>query len=152
MDRCAQAYQYHRTGWNCAQSVAAAFADLTDFTPEQVAAMAAGFGGGVGGSRSELCGAISGGVMVLGLLYPHINGEDTAAKRHVYGLTKTFLARFQERFEGLSRCGDLLHSAIQATPEHTPAAVRVGADTHCDILIVTAVEVLEELLAEQAKA
>ena len=90
--------------------------------------------------------------MVLGLLYPHTKGEDTAAKRQVYGLTKTFLTRFQERFGGLSRCGDLLRSAIQATPEHTPAAVRLGAKGHCDILIVTAVEVLEELLAEQAKA
>ena len=80
MDRCAQAYQYHRTGYNCAQSVAAAFADLTDFTPEHVAAMAAGFGGGVGGSRSELCGAISGGVLVLSLLYLEIDWLKMASR------------------------------------------------------------------------
>ena len=152
MDRCEVAFQYHKQGYNCAQSVLMAFSDLTGLAPETGFAVAGGLGGGLGASHQEVCGAISGGVMVLGLLYPHIIGEDTAAKRHVYGLTKTFLARFQERFDGLSRCGELLRSAIQATSEHTPAAVRVGADTHCDILIVTAVEVLEELLAEQAKA
>lgn len=104
MDRCAQAYQYHRTGYNCAQSVAAAFADLTDFTPEQVAAMAAGFGGGVGGSRSELCGAISGGVLVLSLLHPHTDGADAAGKRAVYQKTKEFRRRFEAVF-GLTCCG-----------------------------------------------
>lgn len=152
MDRCEVAFQYHKQGYNCAQSVLMAFSDLTGLVPETGFAMAGGLGGGLGGSHQEVCGAISGGVMVLGLLYPHTKGEDTAAKRQVYGLTKTFLTRFQERFGGLSRCGDLLRSAIQATPEHTPAAVRLGAKGHCDILIVTAVEVLEELLAEQAKA
>ena len=49
MDHCALAYQYHQTGYNCAQSVAAAFADTVGLPPEQLAAMASGFGGGVGG-------------------------------------------------------------------------------------------------------
>lgn len=42
MDRCAAAYAYHKQGYNCAQSVAGAFADLTGTAPEQLmAAMAA---------------------------------------------------------------------------------------------------------------
>ena len=40
-----------------------------------------GFGGGVGGSHEELCGAVSGGVLVLSLLHPHTDGEDRAGKR-----------------------------------------------------------------------
>ena len=36
MDRCALAYQYHKEGWNCAQSVAAACAGLAGRTPEEV--------------------------------------------------------------------------------------------------------------------
>ena len=35
MDRCAAAYAYHKQGYNCAQSVAGAFADLTGTAPEQ---------------------------------------------------------------------------------------------------------------------
>ena len=36
MDRCAAAYAYHKQGYNCAQSVAGAFADLTGTAPEQL--------------------------------------------------------------------------------------------------------------------
>ena len=36
MDRCALAYQYHKEGWNCAQSVAGACADLAGRTPEEI--------------------------------------------------------------------------------------------------------------------
>ena len=49
MDRCALAYQYRKEGYNCAQSVAAAFADQVGLDPTQMMAMASGFGGGVGG-------------------------------------------------------------------------------------------------------
>ncbi len=36
MDRCALAYQYHKQGYNCAQSVAGAFADMTGMEPERL--------------------------------------------------------------------------------------------------------------------
>ena len=70
MDRCAIAYDYHKKGYNCAQSVAGAFADLTGLSMEQILAVSGGFGGGVGGTHSELCGAVSGAVLVLSLVYP----------------------------------------------------------------------------------
>lgn len=44
MDRCAAAYAYHKQGYNCAQSVAGAFADLTGTAPEQLMAAMGGFG------------------------------------------------------------------------------------------------------------
>ena len=47
MDRCAAAYAYHKQGYNCAQSVAGAFADLTGTAPEQLMAAMGGFGGAV---------------------------------------------------------------------------------------------------------
>ena len=68
MDSCANAYQYHREGYNCAQSVVAAFLDKLNLTKEQAMAMAGGFGGGVGGTHCEMCGAVSGAVLVLSLL------------------------------------------------------------------------------------
>ena len=54
MDRCAAAYAYHKQGYNCAQSVAGAFADLTGTAPEQLMAAMRGFGGGVGGSHEAV--------------------------------------------------------------------------------------------------
>lgn len=148
MDHCALALQYHKQGYNCAQSVAGAFADLTGWAPEQLFAAAGGFGGGTGGSHAELCGAISGGLLVLGLLFPHTRGEDREAKRQVYALAKQFRQRFFETF-GNTRCGDLL-KARPGVSDRTPAARRLGAAAHCDIMVVTAAEILESLLEQPA--
>ena len=147
MDRCAQAYQYHKAGYNCAQAVAASCADLAGRTPEEVLAGLGGFGGGIGGSHEEVCGAISGGVYILGLRHPFTEGQDAAAKRKIYAQAKEFRRRFMEIF-GHSRCGDLLR-ARPGVSEKTPSAQRLGITTHCDIMIVTAVELLEALLAEE---
>ena len=152
MDRCELAFHYHQTGHNCAQSVLLAFSDLTGLDTKTAAAITGGLGGGVGGSHQELCGAANGAALVLGLLYPFTEGTDGEARRRVYSLTKEFHTRFQSRFGGLTRCGDLLRSRIQPTEEMTPAAVRVGAAKHCDILVVTAVEILEQMIAEQQAA
>ena len=150
MDRCELALQYHHSGYNCAQSVLMAFADLTKLDGTTGFAVTGRLGGGVGATHQELCGAASGAVMTLGLLLPFTAGADAEGKRRVYAQAKEFLQRFQARFDGLSRCGDLLRSRIEPTEEKTPAAVRLGVDKHCDILIVTAVEVVEEMLAERS--
>lgn len=147
MDRCAKAYEYHKQGYNCAQSVAGAFADLTGLAPEQLMAATGGFGGGVGGSHAELCGAVSGGVLVLSLLHPHTDGADRAGKAAVYALTKEFRRRFEEVF-GLTRCGDLLKARPGVT-DRNPASQRLGVTAHCDNMVVTAVEIVEQMLAEE---
>lgn len=150
MDRCAKAYEYHKEGYNCAQSVAGAFADLMGLAPEQLMAATGGFGGGVGGSHAELCGAVSGGVLVLSLLHPHTDGADRAGKAAVYALTKEFRRRFEEVF-GLTRCGELLKARPGVTDKN-PAAQRLGVTAHCDNMIVTAVEILEQMLEEEKAA
>lgn len=150
MDRCAQAYEYHKAGYNCAQAVAGAFADLTGLEPKQMMAAMGGFGGGVGGSHCELCGAVSGGVLVLSLLNPHTDGADKAGKAALYAKAKEFRRRFEEVF-GLTRCGDLLKARPGVTDKN-PASQRLGVTAHCDNMIVTAVEILEQMLSEEQAA
>lgn len=148
MDRFELAYRYHQAGYNCAQSVVGAFLDRLSLTKDQAMAACCGFGGGVGGSREELCGAASGGVMVLSLLNPHIDGADKDGKQRIYDLAKEFRRRFADAFGGLTRCGALLEAA-PAAGEKTPAAARMGLASFCDVAIVTAVEIVEQLLTEQ---
>lgn len=150
MDRCAAAYQYHKAGYNCAQAVALAFKDLIDVPEGAIVSAGGGFGGGVGGSRAELCGAVSGGVLTLGWLTPHTNGADAEGKKRTYAAVKEFRRRFEDIF-GLTRCGDLLAARPQPS-EKTPAALRLGVTAHCDNMIVTAVEIIEEMLAERETA
>lgn len=147
MDRCALAYEYHKNGYNCAQSVAGAFADLTGWTPEQLFSAAGGLGGGYGGSHEEACGALSGALLVLGIMVPHTREGDAEAKRRIYALAKDFRQRYLDVF-GHTRCMDLL-KARPGVSEKTPASQRLGVTAHCDNMIVTSVELLEGLLREQ---
>lgn len=148
MNRYELAYHYHTQGYNCAQAVIGAFADKTGLSVEQSMAISGGFGGGVGGSHEELCGAISGGVMVLSLLFPHLHGENPESKQALYQLTQEFRTRFQKVFS-LTRCEELLESAPGLTAG-TREAAKLNVSEPCNILIVTAVQIIEEMLAERA--
>ena len=86
MDRCALAFNYRKEKYNCAQAVAAPFADLLGTTPDELAAAMSGFGGGMGGCHEEVCGAVSGGVYVLSRL--HADPADRGGHKTVYPKAK----------------------------------------------------------------
>jgi C_GCAxxG_C_C family probable redox protein len=62
----------------------------------QAIRLATPFGGGVGGTRQELCGALSGGVMAIGALYGRTDSsqDDTRAYDLAKQYRKAFLAAF----------------------------------------------------------
>ena len=62
------AYAYFLKGYNCSQSVVAAFAPQLGLSEEMALRMSAGFGAGIGRMR-EVCGAFCGVVTVLSLVY-----------------------------------------------------------------------------------
>lgn len=145
--RCELANTYHKRGFNCCQSVVAAFQDLTGLNEQQSWDIGAGFGAGAG--TGELCGAIVGAVMALGLLTPVDANDPVGSKKRTLALSKELQKRFQEKF-GALRCQDLLKKKY-IPDEATPAARDMGLTGHCDIMIVTAVEIAEEMLAESAQ-
>lgn len=121
------------TGLNCAQSVYCAFAEELGMDAETAAKVSAGLGGGVGRLR-EVCGAVTGATLVLGMKY----GPDKTA---VYEKVQEFAAIFKQEM-GSIICRDLLAGtgatsggAPEArTPEYykkRPCAeiVRFAADT-----------------------
>ena len=139
---CQKAFTYHQIGFNCTQSVLAAYQDRIGLTEQQCLAIATGFGGGV--RYGGLCGAVSGAVMVLGLLYPHDKEGDMAEKNASMHRTREFERRFKERFMNLD-CRDLL---AEKELTGTEMAVELGATKHCDLLIVSATELLYDYLEE----
>ena len=145
MERCKKAVEYHRRGYNCAQSVLAAFTDLIGTPERQLMDLAGGFGGGAG--TGELCGAISGAVMVLGLPTPGDPADPVASKKRTMELSKELQKRFSGIFEAV-RCQELLKKKF-LPDERTPAARDLKIKGHCNIMIVTAVETVEAMLAER---
>ena len=71
-ERMKLANAYHDKKFNCAQSVLLAFGDKTGLDEKTARAIAGGMGGGVGGCKEEICGALSGAVLALGMLLPHV--------------------------------------------------------------------------------
>ena len=78
-DRVAKAIALFKEGYNCSQSVVAAFADEYGFTREQALRMAASFGGGIGRMR-ETCGAACGMFLLAGLETGATEGSDREGK------------------------------------------------------------------------
>lgn len=148
MDRIERALEYHHRGFNCCQSVTAAFLDLTGLSEEKLFDLSAGFGAGAG--TGELCGTISGGIIVLGLLAPVDVSDPVGSKKRAYARSKELQKRFSERL-GYLRCQDLLANRSKAEAE-IGAARRLGLKKHCDIMVAVAVEIVEEMLAEARTA
>lgn len=143
MDRAKAANDYHNAGYSCAQAVACAFADVTGLPVEQLAALASGFGGGF--RTGEICGVLSGGAMVLGARWPHSDPRDMKAKSNAAKKVMKFQKLFLERFPAV-RCHDLRDLTVPA--ESSPAAQRLGLTKSCAVYIVSAVEILEQMLEE----
>ncbi len=106
------------SGFNCAQSVVGAFDHEPDFDLETAFRLASSFGGGMGRLR-EVCGALTGLFMVIGLKYGYSDPGDHEAKTKHYQLVQELAMKFKERY-GSILCRDLLQLDEQVsdpTPE-----------------------------------
>ena len=94
MNHAKKAFDLFKSGYNCAQAVAVSFCDLTGLTEKQAARFASSFGGGMGRLR-EVCGAVSGMFMVLGILYGYDDPKDDAPKKRLYTDIQALADRFK---------------------------------------------------------
>jgi len=118
-------YGNYESGFHCAEVITKTVLDLFSGKPHPEATKAASvFGGGIGGSTEELCGAFTGGVIALGYLLgreaPGDNMRDAGA------LVKEFKSRFQAQF-GTLKCRDLLFSFDEQ--ENPLGCVKLTAET-----------------------
>ena len=134
-ERIAKAEQLHNSGYNCAQSVALAFEDLTGLDTKILENVSAPFGGGVGRSQ-EVCGTISGMVMVLSLIRNY-DCSDPRQKMALYNEEQILIMRFKEKHESIV-CRELLTLAKTKGFKHS-----------CGELIKDAVDILATYLEEQ---
>jgi len=134
-------------GCNCSQAVLLAFAPECGLDRDTALRLAAPFGGGLGRLR-ELCGAVSGAGMALGLLHGYTDLSDKAAKQRHYRQVQRLGQRFREA-HGHLRCGDLLEGVKDRdglTPsDRTP---EYYASRPCGQLVYDAAAMLCELLGE----
>jgi len=106
MNRADKAEELFRKGYNCSQSVFAAFADELHMSVEEAARIASPFGAGFGKLR-EVCGAVSGMTLAAGYLKGYDDPSDYENKKQLYALIQKMCAEFKE-LEGTIICRELL--------------------------------------------
>jgi C_GCAxxG_C_C family probable redox protein len=119
-ERIEKAVALFKEGFNCSQSVVAAFADMYGFTHEQALRMSASFGGGIGRMR-ETCGAACGLFMLAGLETGATDGANHEGKAANYKLVQELAEEFKQR-NGALRCADLLGLSKKEPVVSTPEA------------------------------
>ena len=131
-------------GYNCAQSIAVAFCDVTGLSEDFSARMASSFGGGMGRLR-EVCGAVSGMYMVLGLLYGYDTPGDDVSKKRLYTDVQALAARYRE-LNGSIVCREILKNP-PSDPNPTPRTAEFYRTRPCARLVMTAAELMDEFIA-----
>ena len=121
-------------GWHCSEAMIVGVGQLLLPVHPQVLKAATGFAGGVGESKEELCGGLSGGIMVIGLLHGRTDsqGPDEECERLCDEYRRRFLAEF-----GYTKCCDLREN-WRGKP----------GQEHCSQLVEKAAGILLEVLGE----
>ena len=112
-----------KDGYNCAQSVFAAFHDQLGIEQDTALKIASSFGGGMGRLR-EVCGALTGLFMASGMKYGYLDPDDLEGKTRQYQLVQDFAKRFCDEYHSIL-CRDLLQldeKISDPTPEVRTAA------------------------------
>lgn len=144
-----KALQYFTGGANCAQAVVLAFHDELGMDEKTAARLASSFGGGIGRLR-EVCGAVSGMMMVYGLLRGYDDLKNPDAKKQHYENVQALANAFREE-NGSIICRELLslHENEQTEPTPTPRSSAAFHARPCFGFVQSAARLLDEKLNEQ---
>ena len=145
MNHVERAVELFVEGYNCAQAVAAAFGDLTGLDEKNAAKMASCFGGGMGRMR-EVCGAVSGMLMVAGLLYGYDTPGDDVSKKVHYQLVQHLAGEFR-REAGSIICREILDNP-PSDPNPTPRTAEFYAKRPCARMVILAGQILDRYIQE----
>lgn len=149
-ERIERAVELFKSGYNCSQSVVAAFADMYGFTTEQALHMSASFGGGIGRMR-QTCGAACGMFLLAGLEKCAIEGSDRESKAANYKLVQELAEEFKKR-NGSMICAELLNlkkAEVSSVPEERTE--QYYAKRPCAKMVEVAATIWAEYLEKQQK-
>ena len=146
MNHSEKAVRLFGEGCNCSQAVLLAFSDVTEMEDSLALRLSSPFGGGMGRQR-EVCGAVSGMLMVLGILYGYEeNGEKDENKRALYRDVQALCGQFRET-AGSILCREILKNPA-SDPNPTPRTAEFYKLRPCERMVATAAALMEDYIAE----
>jgi C_GCAxxG_C_C family probable redox protein len=129
--------------FNCAQSVFSAFASTLGLNEETALKIASPFGGGVA-RRGEICGAVTGALMVLGMARGSSTPEE---KEKTYRMGQEFLRRFEAGHKSIL-CRGLVGYDIGSPEEYARAKESGVFQSVCPLVVREAAELAQAMLKE----
>ena len=145
--RAEQAVTYFKSGYNCAQAVYMAYANLFGMDTKTAAVIAAPMGAGIGRMR-EVCGTVSGAALIAGLAIPCDNPDDMTSKTRCYALVQQVAERFRLE-NGSIICRELLGIApIKESPVPSPRTEAYYKKRPCVELVRMSATFIGEALKE----
>lgn len=144
----AHAAELFESGYNCAQAVAVAFCDVTGLDEKAAAAIASSFGGGMGRMR-EVCGAVSGMLLVAGILYGYDTPGDDSVKAAHYQLVQQMADQFRQE-AGSIICRDILKNP-PSDPKPTKRSAEFYQMRPCTKMVYLAAEILSQVISDRSK-
>jgi C_GCAxxG_C_C family probable redox protein len=144
MDTIEKAVTCFQEGFSCSQAILSSFSKRFGLGRKKALKIAQAFGGGIA-QTGQICGAVSGALMVIGLKHGRIKAEDQESKEKTYELTKEFMAQFKAQ-NGSIICRELLGYDI-STPEGMEASEEKKLfDTICPEFVQSAAKIIEDIL------
>ena len=110
---------FKEEGYNCCQAVVLAYNDLFGIDDKTAASLSSGFGGGMGRMR-EVCGSVSGMVMLAGLISPADDPSAKDGRTRNYALVQDVAGEFKA-INGTIVCKDLLGLVPMGSAAPAPA-------------------------------
>lgn len=131
-------------GYNCCQAVVLAYNDIFGIDDELAATISSGFGGGMGRMR-EVCGSVSGMVIIAGLICPATDPSDKAVRTMNYSLVQEVGNRFKE-INGSIVCRELLGLSpmIKENPEPSDRTAEYYKKRPCEELVGISARIIGE--------
>lgn len=145
MSKVDRALELFANNFNCSQAVFAAFAPEYGIDEELALKIGTSFGGGA--RNGELCGAVSGALMVIGLKYGHYQSDNNEQKSKAYAIAVEYTKHFKE-LNGSIVCRDLLGYDLSVPEEIACIKEKNLFKDVCPQMVKSAVMVLETVLAD----
>lgn len=144
MTRADEAVETFMAGFNCAQGVFSTFATECGLDRDAALKIATGFGAGMS-YQAEICGAVTGAVMALGMKYGRCREDDVSGRDRTVAAAQEFLKRFRDRHRTVI-CQELLGTDISDPARLARARDENLFRTKCPDFVRDAAEILEEML------
>ena len=144
MTKADDAHRSFLKRFTCSAAVFSAFSPDLGLDPDTAKKIACGFGAGIS-KTGNICGAVSGGIMVIGLKYGKCVEGDEAATERTRALVRQFIGEFTKK-NGSVHCTELLGYNLSIPEEYARARDEEIFVTKCPQMVRDAVEILENLL------